>query len=84
MQIGPLELGEYHEWQRSTPVLDALGSVLGAGSVIVGGHAVLFFGAAMHAGDRAVAAANVRILTAVVLANGAFDLVRLWRRHYEP
>jgi len=84
MQIGRLEFAEYHEWERSTPVLDAMGSVLGAGSVIVGGQALLFFGGAMHAGDRAVAAANVRILTGVLLANGAFDLVRVWRRHYEP
>ena len=82
MQIGPLELGDYHDWERSTPVLDALGSVLGAGSIIVGGQAVVFVAIALRGGERAVAAENVRILGVVVLANGLFDAVRVWRRHY--
>ncbi len=82
MRVGPLELGDYHEWKRETPVLDAVGSIVGVGSVIVGGHAALFLAAALRDGNYDLALDNAQFFVFIAVANGTVDGLRFWRRHH--
>jgi hypothetical protein len=71
----------YHEWESTTPVVDALGAVVAVASVVIGGHAALFLAVAVSDGDGVAAVENGLILVAIGLANGSVDLLRRWRRH---
>ena len=79
---GLLELGDYHEWKRETPVLDAVGSIVAVGSVIVGGHAALFLAAALRDGNYDLALDNAQFFVFIAVANGTVDGLRFWRRHH--
>jgi hypothetical protein len=72
----------YHEWVRSTPVLDAIGAVVAVASLVIGSHAALFLLFALRAGDHETAADNALFFVAIALANGAVDALRHWRRHH--
>jgi hypothetical protein len=72
----------YHEWESTTPVVDALGAVVGAISVVIGGHAALALAFAMRDGDDAAAVESALFFVAIGLANGFVDLLRRWRRHH--
>jgi hypothetical protein len=72
----------YHEWASMTPVVDVVACVIAVASVVVGGHAGLFLGAALLRGDGAAAAAMVPFFVAIAVANVAVDLFRHWRRHH--
>ena len=72
----------YHEWTRSTPVLDAIGAVVGVASIIIGSYASLFLIGAVHQGDTKAAAECGVFFVGIALANGIVDALRYWRRHY--
>jgi hypothetical protein len=72
----------YHEWESTTPVVDALGAVVAVASIVIGGHATLFLAVAVRTGDAAAAVENGLFLVAIGLANGSVDLLRRWRRHH--
>jgi hypothetical protein len=72
----------YHEWQSSTPVIDAIGAVVAVASLVIGSHAALFLLFALRSGDRDTAAENALFFIAILLANGVLDAVRHWRRHH--
>jgi hypothetical protein len=72
----------YHAYARETPVLDAIGSVIGVASVVIGAYALLFLGFAMHHGNDAVAMQNALLLAVIAVANGLYELLRYWRRHH--
>jgi hypothetical protein len=82
MQLGPVELGDYHEWARETPVLDAVGSIVGVASVIVGGHAAAFFAAAVRDRNTGMAVDMLPYFAIIGAANGTVGAVRRWRRHH--
>ena len=72
----------YHEWESSTPVLDAVGAVVGVASVVIGGHAAIFLAYALRNGDHAGAVQNGLFFVGIGLANGSVDALRRWRRHH--
>ena len=72
----------YHAYTRSTPVIDAIGAIVGVASVVIGTYALLFLGFAVHHGNAAVALQNGLILSAIAVANAAFDTTRHWIRHH--
>jgi hypothetical protein len=72
----------YHEWESTTPVVDALGAVVAAISVVIGGHAGLSLWFALRDGDDAAAVESGLFFVAIGLANGFVDLLRRWRRHH--
>ena len=71
----------YHEWTRSTPVLDAIGAVVAVASIIIGSYAALFLMGAVHRGDTDTAAECGLFFVGIALANGIVDALRHWRRH---
>jgi formate-dependent nitrite reductase membrane component NrfD len=73
---------DYHEWARSTPVIDAIGTVVAFASVVIGGYAALFLVMAIGAGRWDVAADDALIFLFIALANGAVDAARHWYRHH--
>jgi hypothetical protein len=73
---------DYHEWTRSTPVLDAIGALVAVASIIIGSYASLFLIGAVHRGDSELAAECGVFFVGIALANGILDLVRHRRRHY--
>ena len=72
----------YRAEPRDTPVIDAIGSVLGVASLVIGVYAVMFLAFAMHHGNTSVAVQNARFLAVIVVANGLFGAGRYWRRHH--
>jgi hypothetical protein len=72
----------YHAYVRSTPVIDAIGAIVGVASVVIGSYALLFLGFAMHHGNAAVAVQNGFLLAAIAVANGLFEFLRHWLRHH--
>jgi hypothetical protein len=72
----------YHEWHSSTPVIDAIGAVVAMASLVIGSHAALFLLLALREGDRETAGENLLFFVAIVIANGAVDALRHWRRHH--
>jgi hypothetical protein len=72
----------YHEWESSTPVLDAVGAVVAVASVVIGGHAAIFLAYALRNGDSATAVQNGLFFVGIGLANGSVDALRRWRRHH--
>lgn len=73
----------YHEWTRTTPVLDAIGAVVAVASIIIGSYATLFLIGAVHQGNGQRAAECGVFFAGIVLANGIVDALRYWRRHYD-
>jgi hypothetical protein len=79
----PLEHARgYHEWESSTPVLDAVGAVVAVASVVIGGHAAIFLAYALRRGDDEVAVQNALFFVGIGIANGSVDALRRWRRHH--
>jgi hypothetical protein len=72
----------YHAHARSTPVIDAIGAIVGVASVVIGTYALLFLGFAMHHGNAAVAIQNGLLLAGIAVANGLFEAMRHWARHH--
>ena len=72
----------YHEWESTTPLVDALGAVVGMMSVVIGGHAALALAFAVRDGDKGATAESVLFFVLIALANGFVDILRRWRRHH--
>ena len=72
----------YHAHARSTPVIDAIGSIIGVASVVIGTYALLFLGFAMRHGEDEVAIQNALFLAVIAVANGIFEALRHWIRHH--
>jgi hypothetical protein len=72
----------YHAYARSTPVIDAIGSIVAVASVLIGTYALLFLGFAVDAGNTVVAFHDGLVLAGVVVANGLFQAMRHWIRHH--
>ena len=72
----------YHAYARETPVIDAIGSVIGVASLVIGTYALMFLGFAMHHGQGRLAVENGLLLAAIAVANGLFEALRHWRRHH--
>ena len=66
---------------RDTPVIDAIGSVLGVASLVIGVYALIFLAFAMHHGNTSLAVENGLFLAVIVVVNGLFAALRHWRRH---
>jgi hypothetical protein len=82
MGTRPLHGPGYHEWARSTPVADAIVTVIAVASIVIGGYALLFLVLAAANGDADDALANALFLVCIGLVNGLVDTVRWWRRHH--
>jgi hypothetical protein len=72
----------YHEWPSSTPIIDAVVTVSGVASVVIGGHALLFLALALLHGNDALAAKNALFIVGILVVNGLIDALRHWRRHH--
>jgi hypothetical protein len=72
----------YHAYARSTPVIDAIGAIVGVASVVIGTYALLFLGFALHHGNADVAILNALMLAVIAVANGLFEVMRHWLRHH--
>ena len=72
----------YHAHARSTPVIDAIGSIIAVASVVIGTYALLFLGFAMRHGEDEVAIQNALFLAVIAVANGIFEALRHWIRHH--
>ena len=72
----------YHEWASTTPVVDALGAVVGMMSVVIGGHAAIALALALRDDDRGAVAQSVLFFVAIGVANLLVDILRHWRRHH--
>ena len=72
----------YRVEPRDTPVIDAIGSVLGVASLVIGVYAVMFLAFAMHHGNTSDAVQNGLFLAVIAVANGLFEGFRHWRRHH--
>ena len=75
-------LPPYHAWVHETPLIDVVMCVVAVASVVVGGHAGLYFmlGAATGRWDIALAAAQFFVYIAI--ANIAVGAWRRWYRHH--
>lgn len=73
---------DYHEWTRSTPLVDAIGTIVAVASVVIGGYAGLFLFMAISAGRWDVAADDALFFLFIAVANGAVDVARHWYRHH--
>jgi hypothetical protein len=72
----------YHAWPSSTPVVDAVGTVVAVASVVIGAYALLFLACALGNGDAGTARQDAWFLVAIAIANGGMDALRRWRRHH--
>jgi hypothetical protein len=72
----------YHAWPSSTPVIDAIGTVLAVASVVIGSYAALFLSFALSSGDADTAVDDALFFVAIGLANGGLETLRRWRRHH--
>ena len=72
----------YHDWPSTTPVVDAIGSIIGVMSVVIGGHAAVFLAVAIRDDDHESAVVNLLLFAGIALANAVVDGLRLWRRHH--
>ena len=72
----------YHPYARTTPVIDAIGSVVAVASVVIGTYALLFLAFALHHGNTVVAVQNGLLILAIVVANALFEGLRHWCRHH--
>ena len=67
---------DYHAYARTTPVIDAIGSVVAVASVVIGTYALLFLAFASHHGITTVAVQNGLFLLAIAVANVLFEVFR--------
>jgi hypothetical protein len=72
----------YHERPTSTPVIDAIRTVIAFASVLIGSYAALFLAAALLARDCEAPADTVVIFAGIAIGNGFIDGLRHWRRHH--
>jgi len=72
----------YHAWPSSTPIIDAVMTIIGVASVVIGGYALLFLALALLHDDDVLAAKYALFLVGIVLVNGFVDALRHWRRHH--
>ena len=72
----------YHSWPTSTPVIDAVLTMLAVASVVIGAHAGMFLVLAIDAGDTATAVQDGLFLVAIGFANGLAELARHWCRYH--
>jgi uroporphyrinogen-III decarboxylase len=72
----------YHEWVSDTPVIDAVRSIVGVASVVIGGHAAIFLAVAIRDDDEWATLVNVLLFVAIAVANASLDALRHWRRHH--
>jgi hypothetical protein len=72
----------YHAWPSSTPVIDAIATVVAVASVVIGAYAGLFLTFALDAGDEGTAVENGLFLVSIGVANGGVEALRHWRRHH--
>jgi hypothetical protein len=72
----------YRAEPRDTPVIDAIGSVVGVASLVIGTYALMFLAFAMHHGNTSAAVQNGLFLAVIAVANGLFEAVRHWVRHH--
>ena len=72
----------YHAYARTTPVIDAIGSVVAVASVVIGTYALLFLAFALHHGNTMVAVQNGLFLLAIAVGNALFEVFRHWCRHH--
>jgi hypothetical protein len=72
----------FHEWESTTPVVDALAAVVAAMSIVIGGHAALALALALRDRDHAAVVQSALFFVAIAVANGLVDLLRHWRRHH--
>ena len=72
----------YHEWESTTPVVDALGAVVAAVSIVIGGYAALGLWFSLRDDDATGVVESGLFFVAIGLANGFVDLLRRWRRHH--
>jgi hypothetical protein len=72
----------YHPYARETPVIDAIGSVIGVASLVIGTYALLFLAFAMHHGNAGDAVQNGLFILAIAFGNGLFEALRHWCRHH--
>jgi hypothetical protein len=72
----------YHEWESTTPLVDALGAVVGMISIVIGGHAAISLALAVRDDDNSAIFQSVLFFVAIALANGFVDVLRRWRRHH--
>jgi formate-dependent nitrite reductase membrane component NrfD len=73
---------DYHAWPKSTPLIDAIGTVVAVASVVIGGYAGLFLVMAALAGRWDVAADCALFFPFIAIANAAVDAARHWYRHH--
>ena len=78
------EMYGYYERASMTPVLDAIETIIGVASVVIGGYAAIFMAIAIRDGNANLAFKNSLFLLAVALANGALSAARRWRRRGLP
>ena len=74
----------YYERASTTPLLDAVGTILGVASVVTGGYAALFMAIAIRDGNGHLAFKNSLFLIVIAVANGALSVARRWRRRGPP
>ena len=72
----------YHEWRGSTPIIDAVMTIAGVASVVIGGYALLFLGLALLHDNDVLAGKYALFLVGILIVNGLLDLLRHWRRHH--
>jgi hypothetical protein len=72
----------YHEWASTTPVVDALGAVVGMISVVIGGNAAIGLALALRDEDHAAVVQSVLFFIVIAVANLLVDVLRRWRRHH--
>ena len=72
----------YHEWASSTPVVDAIGTVVAVASVVIGAYAALFMVIAYNVRRWDLVVENAVFFVFIAIANGAVDALRRWRRHH--
>jgi formate-dependent nitrite reductase membrane component NrfD len=72
----------HHERHKSTPVIDAIGTVVAFASVVIGGYAGLFLIMAAAARRWDVAADCALFFVFIALANALVDAARRWSRHH--
>jgi len=82
MGVGFRHARSYHEWPISTPVIDAIRTVIAFASVLIGSYAALFLALALWARDWEAAADTADFFVGIAIANGFIDGVRHWRRHH--
>lgn len=73
----------YHAWPKSTPLIDAIGTVVAVASVVIGGYAGLFLIMAVAAGRWDVAADCALFFVFIAVANAVVDAARRWYRHHD-